>query len=136
MAPGSGRKLCLEWNEIIDCGDKVKCKHCNQIISKRVQRIRQHLQKCKKNVSCMKSTASVVSDSKEQFEPPSKIIKLDSNSNTPDHSQSKPSSSVVQSSMFSYGIITSASQKEDIDKSIARFFYANNIAFNVSKNRV
>lgn len=135
MAPGAGRKLCLEWNEIIDCGDKAKCKHCNQIISKRVQRIRQHLQKCKKNVACLKSTAIVVSDSEEQLEPPSKKVKLDSNLNTPDHSESKPSSSVVQSSIFSYGVLTSASQKKDIDKDVARFFYANNIAFNVLKNR-
>lgn len=114
MPPGSGRKLCLEWDEIIDCGDKVKCKHCNQIISKRVQRIRQHLQKCKKNVACLQSTPSVVNDSVEQLEPSSKKVKLDSNLNTPDHSQSKPkpSSSAVQSSIFSYGVITSASQKK------------------------
>lgn len=126
MAPGSGRKPCSEWNEVIDCGDKVKCKHCNEIISKRAQRIRLHLQKCRKNFASMKPSENVVSDSEEQFEPSAKVLKLDSNLNTrivpADNCQPKPSSSKVQSSMFSYGVITSASQKSDIDKSIARFF--------------
>lgn len=72
----------------------------------------------KKNVACMKSTAIVVSDSEEQLEPPSKKVKLDSNLNTPAHSESKPkpSSSVVQSSIFSYGVLTSVSQKKILIK--------------------
>lgn len=51
----SGKKLCFDYNKIIDCSDKVKYKHFNKIISKRAQRIKQHLQR--KNVACMKSTA-------------------------------------------------------------------------------
>ena len=86
----------------------------------------------------MKPCENVVSDSEEQFVPPTKVLRLDSNLNTrivsADNCQPKPSSSKVQSSMFSYVVILSASQKFDIDKSIARFFYSSNIAFNISKS--
>ena len=53
-----------------------------------------------------------------------------------DNSAEATSSSKEQNQklIFSYGVVTTASHKHDLDKSISKFFYANNIAFNISKN--
>jgi len=43
-----GRKIALEWSEVlkIDNDSKCKCKHCNELISAKIERIRGHLNKC------------------------------------------------------------------------------------------
>lgn len=45
-----GRKIALEWSEVlkIDNDSKCKCKHCNELISAKIERIRGHLNKCLK----------------------------------------------------------------------------------------
>lgn len=43
-----GRKIALEWSEVlkIDNDSECKCKHCNELISAKIERIRGHLNKC------------------------------------------------------------------------------------------
>lgn len=44
-----GRKSASEWSEVlkIDGDSKCKCKHCDEQISCKIERIRAHLKKCK-----------------------------------------------------------------------------------------
>lgn len=43
-----GRKIALEWSEVlkIDNDSKCKFKHCNELITAKIERIRGHLSKC------------------------------------------------------------------------------------------
>lgn len=43
----TGRKQAIEWTEVIVTNDKCICKHCEVEVSKKIERIRVHLQKCK-----------------------------------------------------------------------------------------
>lgn len=151
MPFGSGRKPAPEWSEVIDSGTKVKCKYCGITISKRIERIKQHLEKCKR----IKLDSSHLSDENtlqldcSEWEPPLKITKANPNTDisSPNTSTSTceqvspkqqifPSTSKTrdQASILSYGIKTTAIQKSMLDKKIANFFYANSIAFNVADN--
>ena len=49
MPKGSGRKSASEWTEVLECSNnsRVVCKYCQQQISKKVERVRSHLNKCK-----------------------------------------------------------------------------------------
>lgn len=132
MPPGSGRKLAVEWHEFTEYGTKMQCKHCNNIVSKRAVRLKEHLKKCKKN------TQSINEETEPEIQielpPPAKVARTDTFSNSDSPEPSASGIKRTQSSMFSYGIVTTASQKNDLDKNVAKFFYANNIAFNVAQN--
>ena len=44
-----GRKLSLDWSNTIKSSDgKIKCKYCSSILSPKIERIRKHLETCKK----------------------------------------------------------------------------------------
>ena len=48
-----GRKKEPEWSEFTDieeCKTQVHCNHCNVPISKRIERLKAHLQKCPKKL--------------------------------------------------------------------------------------
>jgi len=54
MPLGSGRQKCSEWNEVnkvVNDKSKVSCKYCNVLISSKIERVRLHLQKCKKKTN-------------------------------------------------------------------------------------
>ncbi|XP_054710424.1 uncharacterized protein LOC129220108 [Uloborus diversus] len=129
MASGCGRKQASEWNEFTEFGTKVKCKHCETVVSKRAVRIKEHLKKCKRNIA----SRTIEETDIAEIEPPTKVPRVEECNND---CAEVPSSSKEQKqkSIFSYGVVTTASQKQNLDKSVARFFYANNIAFNVSSN--
>ena len=42
----SGRKRGKEWSEVIVDGDSISCCHCHELLSKKIERIRNHLSKC------------------------------------------------------------------------------------------
>lgn len=133
MAPGSGRKLASEWNEFIEFGTKVRCKHCECVVSKRAVRIKEHLKKCRKNIAskCAEDSDPDII----QIEPLTKVPRIQEYDNSAAKAAASASNKEQkQKSIFSYGVVTTASHKRDLDKSIAKFFYANNIPFNVSKN--
>ena len=46
---GSRRKQSLHWSNVTKTEDgKTKCKYCNIILSPKVERIKKHLENCKK----------------------------------------------------------------------------------------
>src|SRR5215469_14457159 len=150
---GSSRKAANERNEVmeIEGNTKVKCKHCNNEISNKIERIKAHLNKCSKieksrNISEAPSESSEApsesdcsegqADTSHTSDTSLGSINLDKDVQA---STSTSASSVqswlgkstikVQRKLSEYVLTTSNAQKEDIDKKIARFFYANNIAF-------
>ena len=42
----SGRKRGKEWSKVIVDGDSISCCHCHELLSKKIERIRNHLSKC------------------------------------------------------------------------------------------
>ena len=51
MSFGKGRKEAPEWMEVLKLEGsgklgKVKCKHCSELVSGKIERIRMHLSKC------------------------------------------------------------------------------------------
>ena len=51
MPLNSGRKKDPHWLEVEDVENdpnKVVCKHCETLISKKIERVREHIKKCKK----------------------------------------------------------------------------------------
>src|SRR5215469_8505426 len=143
---GSSRKAANERNEVmeIEGNTKVKCKHCNNEISNKIERIKAHLNKCSKieksrNISEAPSESDCSegqADTSHTSDTSLGSINLDKDVQA---STSTSASSVqswlgkstikVQRKLSEYVLTTSNAQKEDIDKKIARFFYANNIAF-------
>ncbi|XP_064469683.1 uncharacterized protein LOC135384411 [Ornithodoros turicata] len=135
MPPGSGRKPFPEWAEVEETGTKVKCKHCNQEVSARIERIRAHLSGCKMRISqrnkntarsqpsymegnlALEDTLPFEDDTVEDCAPgPSK------------RKQSQPAISA-------YGVTTSKKQKGGLDAKVATFFYACNVPFNVAQRK-
>nr|XP_047131425.1 uncharacterized protein LOC124810501 [Hydra vulgaris] len=161
MAPGSGRKLACEWNDVTKLSKTVsgkvilqcQCNYCNEIInSQKVERIRIHLNKCKKK----KPSADVVERNKnfilkdgqvssqasinlcnfvspvasESFEASSTSGVFESS-----YSGSTPTPYKKQKLIENYISRTSSDQKDVFDLQVAKFFFACNIPFNAVENR-
>lgn len=133
MPNDSGRKKCVEWDEVEPGDDnKVTCKYCGIGISKKIARVRGHLQKCNKRKSDRHNPSS--SDDSDVI--PSKNTKTDSGiipggsvSGSANATKSK------QPIIKHFGVLTSAKKKTEIDQKIAKFFYATNTAFNAASNK-
>ena len=50
MSASGGRKRGREWAEVTfendDGNEKIHCNHCNEVLSKKIERIRNHLSSC------------------------------------------------------------------------------------------
>ena len=155
MPYGSGRKKASEWNDVDDVeNDKnsVVCKHCNLVISKKIERVRAHLIKCSKKTvvvdDCMQigesgastSAAIVVEDDQETaLQSNTSSVECskfsDSSSSQPTTSGASPSMPKRQRSISSFVVRTSAETKDKIDMQLARFFFSANIAFRNVENK-
>lgn len=149
MPFGSGRKGAPEWAEMLQDDEnekknKVICKHCNSEVSAKIERIRVHLHKCPKRTQFSRSLELEV-----DYEPSmTSSTMVRSRDSVALASPSSSSSSVTvteqeistpakrkQTSMGDFAIKTTHKQKEHLDYVIAKFFYANNIAFNVASSK-
>ena len=137
---GSGRKVSSEWAEVlkVDGDSKCKCKHCNNEISSKIERIRAHLKKCqarnrksedeplqidlREECSTIVSPSSSASSSVDTSCAPTPVSAS---------SISKPFN--LQPSISDFAIKTTERQKRLLDKAIAQFFFAANIPFNVAE---
>ena len=103
-----GRSKAPEWDlfEDVEDGQKVKCKQCEAEVSKKIERVRAHLEKCRKS----KRQRDDDEDSEEVLKPtaPPRLDK--------------------------WVIRTTSKMKEELDKQYARGVYAGNIAFNAADN--
>lgn len=155
MPSGSGRKGCPEWSEVIITSDneqnknKVECKYCKLEISAKIERIKVHLNKCEQR-KIQQTTGTPTSTSVVQCS--SDILGSDESETSTsfsDHSCPSTSRSVKnkllydlsnqsvvkrQMLMGDFTIKTTPQQKEVLDIKIAKFFYANNIAFNAASS--
>lgn len=122
MPQGSGRKSATEWNAVanIPNSTKVKCKQCDCAISSKIERIRAHLLICRKQIERCNINSDYdisIGNISDTGSPPEKKIKAKRS---------------MQSSITDFTIKTTPNQKEKLDKIVAKFFFANNIAFNVA----
>lgn len=128
MPPGSGRKESPEWMEVSKIeGDprKVTCNHCGDQISAKIERIRAHLNKCTKKVVSNTSTSFVQACNEVED------VQLQTDHNTGcDEPKFKR-----QRTMSEFAIKTTERQKSILDLKVAKFFYANNIAFNAANSK-
>lgn len=127
MPPGGGRKEAPEWMEVskVECDPrKVKCNHCGGQISAKIERVRAHLTKCTKK----KLVPNISSSSFQIFDEVEDVIQAAHNSG--DEPKFKQ-----QRLMSEFVIKTTESQKSILDMKVAKFFYANNIAFNAANSK-
>ena len=123
-----GRRKEPEWSEFTDieeCKTQVRCNHCNDPVSKRIERMKTHLGKCPKKLSKDKKRKLennneiegevddlVDDDNNESRAPPAKKLKLDN-----------------------FIIRTSDEQKRKFDMQVARFWYSCNLSFKSARNK-
>lgn len=122
MSRVGGRTADPAWAEVkkSDDGKTAICNHCGVDISCKVERVRSHLSKCSKKYQEKFSNDEVLSVvtnvSDAGIDSSMKILKK------------------RKVGISSYVVSTSLAQKEIFDKKVAKFFYANNIPFNVASN--
>lgn len=121
-----GRYRVEEWKEFeevaLESGVKrQKCQHCESTVSSKVERLREHLKKCKEYSKCQTSS--------KHHEP---IELLDSP--VPSLSSPSPPSRTVNLTMDRFVHKTSELEKKSFDMQFARAFYASNISFSVAEN--
>ena len=157
---GSGRKQAPEWQEVARTSNscKVKCKHCQSLLTAKIERVCAHLKMCKS-----RETSSTVPIVEEQPVPePDQNIECEEVSSNLDSStltlvgntstcsttlsktfhQPSPISSstpkkrkIKQLNLENFACTTSEAQKKEIDCRIAKFFYANSIAFRAADSQ-
>ncbi|KAI8794142.1 Transposase [Biomphalaria glabrata] len=123
---GRGRKNAAEWAEMIKDPDtgKVICKYCQTPVSAKIERIRVHLKKC---------------NQKQSFSGPNPIEMeiletiYGGTSASPNVVQLPPKKKKMKLADFSNA--TTEHQKKQLDVFVAKFFYANNIPFNVANSK-
>ena len=112
----AGRKRGKEWSEVIVEGENISCSHCHEVLSKKIERVRNHLSKCaqyQKSQEVGSGSNNQNSLENEMFEEfmPSKVQKIDQ-----------------------FISKTSDKEREKLDKQIGRAFFANNFSFQSIEN--
>lgn len=127
-----GRHKDAVWSCFESCVvnniNKQKCIACGTLVSAKAPRLKQHFQKCNKFQKDEASSLINEDQLDNDLEESNKRQRTDTES---------PSCSSVlkQPSMSNYIVKTTTAHKEEIDKAMAKFFYACNIPFRVSENR-
>lgn len=155
MATQKGRFRGVEWSEFEEVTDdqglkKQKCIHCSQKISSKVERLREHLKRCKeygqKNIEVRDfcpdvfkkfgGGTSLQSHASDPVSPPKKALKRSASEMSDLSSDSSNSSctAMVTPSIDRFAYRTTHAEKQLIDLQIARVFYACNIPFSVVEN--
>ena len=114
---GGGRKREHEWSEFNDIeGDEgktlVECSHCGEKVSKRIQRIKNHLEKCRVKNKQDKAVEDI-NENNIPIPPPPKRSRV----------------------MDSFVTKTSLNDKIKLDLQAAKFFYSCNISFHSAENK-
>lgn len=125
MSRSGGRTLDLVWQEVTksEDGKTAWCIYCSASISCKVERIRAHMDKCSKKYKFFRE--KLTND---------ESLAIDTNLLEDRTNMALEVCKKRKVSMSSYVVTTTASQKEDLDKKVAKCFYANNIPFNSVEN--
>ena len=117
---------------------KVVCKHCNLEVSAKIERIKLHLTKCLQYNSVASAEEmtneddmSVIDDNESSSVSTQASGDRGSVSSASETSKKRN----IQPSMSSFTVKTSPNLKESLDIKVAKFFYANNIAFNAASSK-
>lgn len=147
-----GRFKAVEWKEFEESADekgnkKQKCRHCEENVSSKVERLRQHLKRCnqyaKKTLSHEKSL-----EEEEEEEDLHKEDNLPGTSTSTPSSPDPPGPPLKRSASDYAGSCarslvpkidkfvqkTTEAEKKLLDRQFARMFYACNIPFSVAEN--
>jgi len=122
---GSGRKAGwqrAEFESIFIDGvqfTKDKCKHCRNEVSRKLERLSSHLQRCVKYRSTLNNVDKNDTNNQNLLLPSSSTVQ-----------QSK----TYQISLNEHVISTTPAKKVQIDEEVAKFFYANAISFNAANS--
>ena len=112
-----GKKKGVEWSEVeVTADNKAKCKHCEIVISNKIERIRLHLKKC-----------PIFNAKTDNTEPEEKKTKQEDVPST--------STRTKQPTIKGFVSQTTAEKKAKLDTMVGEFFYANNIPFNVADSK-
>jgi len=162
MPFGSGRKSGYERNEFeavyieVDgintkVKTKEKCKHCSEEVSNKIERLRQHLQKCRHYKSIeperieKKRNVSQLEDHTEDKDNHSNInLQMEeqypSTSTEGYETYDYESGDIghkrhfIQKTLKEHVIVTTPVKKKVLDMAVAKFFFANAISFNASSS--
>lgn len=151
-----GRYKATEWMEFEEITDdegkkKQKCVHCEQKISSKIERLREHLKRCNAYAKSVytKDEGSDPDDQPSETEiinlaqtstvdpisPPMKRSASSlSNTSTKSSESETPSCSKITQRIDKFVSKTTKAEKKLLDLQFARTFYANNIPFNVADN--
>ena len=132
MSFGSGRKRGYEWGEVSEVDkNTVKSDYCELKISKKVERIPAHLEKCKTrkgkqyepeyNVESLITSSSVASTASDMS---NVLVSVRPISTPTQASKLKPSN------LNNFVFRTSTYEKDSLDKQVTRFFFSSNLSFN------
>ena len=155
MATKKGRFRGVEWSEFEEVTDyqglkKQKCIHCSEKISSKVERLREHLKRCKeygqKNIEVRDfcpdvfkkfgGGTSLQSHASYPVSPPKKALKRSASemSNLSSDSSNSSCTAMVTPSIDRFAYRTTHAEKQLLDLQLARVFYACNIPFSVAEN--
>jgi len=110
----------------IDNVNKQKCIACGTLVSAKAPRLKRHIQKCNK-IKIDKVNLVSEDNSDDNLEESNKRKRVDTESSSCSYVLKQPSIS-------NYVIKTTTAHKEELNKAMAKFFYACNIPFRVSEN--
>ena len=108
-----GRKRGKEWSEVTVDGESISCCHCHEVLSRKIERIRNHLSKC------AEYKKSQVGESQPRNTNEVEVI---------EEFRQIPTSSKVQK-IDQFISKTNDKEKANLDKQIGRAFFANNFLF-------
>ena len=141
-----GRYKATEWRK-----NNQKCVHCEQKISSKIERLREHLKRCNAYAKSVyrkdedsdpdeqPSETEMINLAKTSTaDPTSPPLKRSassmSNTSTKSSESEAPSCSMVTQRIDKFVSKTTEEEKKLLDLQFARTFYANNIPFNVADN--
>lgn len=161
MPPGTGRKKDVAWEAVLPLENdttRVTCKYCLEAIQRKIERVKAHLNKCKKKKEYDAAAAEEDMDG----------IEADSISSRPASATPRPSSSMTimsnvtdlsdislpstseseltlttstpvksckkQKTLHSFVTKTDTNFKNQLDLSLAKFSFSSNVSFNAIEN--
>lgn len=134
---GGGRKIATEWSEVVNVENdtRVMCKYCKEMVSRKIERVRNHLKRCnareRQNGVQNTDNSSVADQNRSAIENDSVDADDITGCVNPDQKKQKRS---IQGSMSHFVVKTSKEEQSIIDRKIAAFFYSANIPFSVVEN--
>lgn len=129
---GGGRKIATEWSQVVNLENdtRVMCRYCKELISRKIERVRNHLKKCKareRQDEAQNVDNSCVAD---QNKSASEKDSADTDDIT-DFANPNQKKRMIQGSMSHFVVKTSKEEHGVINRKIAAFFYSANIPFSV-----